>query len=135
MAIRSFGAAAAAALIAMPAFAQNAASLLDEYETAAKRSAPFSGFSPARGQQFFQSTHGSDLSCSSCHTRDPRGPGEHARTGKSISPLAPSANASRFSRMDKSEKWFRRNCNDVLSRECTAQEKGDVLAYLMSLAR
>jgi mono/diheme cytochrome c family protein len=127
--------AAAAALIATPASAQDAASLLKEYEAAAKAAASFSGFSPARGQQFFQATHGGDLSCASCHTTDPRARGEHARTGKSISPLAPSANAARFSRLDKSEKWFRRNCNDVLSRECTAQEKGDVLAYLMSLGR
>ncbi|HET6803481.1 MAG TPA: DUF1924 domain-containing protein, partial [Casimicrobiaceae bacterium] len=30
---------------------------------------------------------------------------------------------------------FRRNCNDVLSRACTPQEKGDVLAYLLELRR
>ena len=29
------------------------------------------------------------------------------------------------------DKWFRRNCNDVLSRECTAVEKADVLAWLL----
>ena len=33
----------------------------------------------------------------------------------------------------KVDKWFRRNCNDVLSRECTAVEKADVLAYLNAL--
>ena len=31
------------------------------------------------------------------------------------------------------DKWFRRNCNDVLSRECSAAEKADVLAYLNGL--
>jgi len=31
------------------------------------------------------------------------------------------------------EKWFRRNCNDVLNRACTASEQGDVLAYLMTV--
>ena len=41
----------------------------------------------------------------------------------------------RFTRPDKVEKWFRRNCNDVLGRACTASEKGDVLAYLMSLGK
>lgn len=35
----------------------------------------------------------------------------------------------------KAEKWFRRNCNDVLDRACTAQEKGNILAYLMQLSR
>ena len=31
------------------------------------------------------------------------------------------------------DKWFRRNCNDVLQRECSAAEKADVLAYLIGL--
>jgi len=30
------------------------------------------------------------------------------------------------------EKWLRRNFNDVYNREGTAQEKGDVLLYIMS---
>jgi hypothetical protein len=60
--------------------------------------------------------------------------GRHAKTGKTIAPLAPAANPERFTSLSQSEKWFKRNCNDVLARECTAQEKGDVLAYLMQLA-
>ena len=100
----------------------------------AQRSVPgFSGFSPARGAELFRATHGGDWSCASCHTEDPRAVGEHASTGKRIQPLAPSANPERFTRPDKVEKWFKRNCNDVLKRPCTAQEKGDVLAWLMSL--
>jgi len=35
--------------------------------------------------------------------------------------------------LDKVDKWFKRNCNDVAKRACTAREKGDVLAYLMSV--
>ena len=35
----------------------------------------------------------------------------------------------------KVEKWFARNCNDVLGRACTPVEKGDVLAWLLSLGR
>jgi hypothetical protein len=31
----------------------------------------------------------------------------------------------------KVEKWFKRNCNDVLGRECDVQEKADVLSWLM----
>lgn len=90
-------------------------------------------FDAVRGQQFFNSTHGGEWSCSSCHTRDPRQSGRHAVTGKTIAPMAPAVNPERFARADKVEKWFRRNCRDVVSRECTAQEKGDVMAYLMSL--
>lgn len=100
----------------------------------ARRSDPsFSGFSPARGAEFFGATHGGDWSCASCHREDPRAAGEHVVTGKRIAPLAPSVNPERFTRPDKVEKWFNRNCNDVLQRPCTAQEKGDVLVWLMSL--
>jgi hypothetical protein len=35
--------------------------------------------------------------------------------------------------MAKVDKWFRRNCNDVLERECSAAEKADVLAYVIQL--
>ena len=61
--------------------------------------------------------------------------GKHTKTGKEIAPLAPATNPQRFADAAKVEKWFNRNCNDVLGRVCTAQEKGDVLAYLMSLAK
>mgnify|MGYP002148010371 CR=1 FL=1 len=58
-----------------------------------------------------------------------------ANTGKTISALAPAFNPERFTDPAKSEKWFRRNCNDVLARECTAAEKADMLAWLVSLKR
>ena len=50
-----------------------------------------------------------------------------------IEPLAPAFNAERFTDQAKVDKWLRRNCKDVFSRECTAPEKADVLAYLLSL--
>ena len=87
----------------------------------------------ALGQAFFTQKHGRDWSCSSCHGATPTGSGQHAATAKVIQPLAPSANAQRFTELAKSEKWFRRNCNDVLGRECSAGEKADVLAWLMTL--
>ena len=87
----------------------------------------------ARGQAFFTQTHGREWSCSSCHGATPTGAGQHAATAKAIQPLAPSANAQRFTELAKSEKWFRRNCNDVLGRECSAGEKADVLAWLLTL--
>ena len=88
---------------------------------------------PARGQAFFTQTHGREWSCASCHGPVPLGMGRHAGTGKAIEPLAPAANPRRFTDAAKTEKWFRRNCNDVLGRECSAGEKADVLAWLMSL--
>mgnify|MGYP000380230261 CR=1 FL=1 len=60
---------------------------------------------------------------------------EAASPQSGFAPLAPAAHAERFTRADKVDKWFKRNCNDVLGRACTAQEKGDVLAYLTSLKK
>jgi mono/diheme cytochrome c family protein len=100
---------------------------------ARQSSRSFAGFSPQAGEQFFKSTHGNDWSCASCHTPDPRSAGKHAKTGKDIAPLAPIANPQRFTSVEKVEKWFKRNCGDVLGRACSAEEKGNVLAYLLSL--
>jgi cytochrome c peroxidase len=89
----------------------------------------------ARGQALFTSKHGKEWSCSSCHTASPTVEGKHASTGKAIAPMAPTVNPDRFADAAKAEKWFRRNCNDVMGRECTAGEKADVLAWLLSLKR
>lgn len=86
-----------------------------------------------RGQQFFTTRHGREWSCSSCHGDVPVKAGKHATTGKTIAPLAPAFNADRFTDEAKVEKWFRRNCNDVVGRECTPAEKADVLAWLLTL--
>jgi hypothetical protein len=120
--------------IMQPAHAETPANILAGFEQQARQGSPdFKGFSSARGGQFFKSIHGNDWSCATCHTEHPIGPGKHAKTGKVIQPLAPAANAKRFSDPAKVEKWFKRNCNDVLARSCTALEKGDVLTYLLSL--
>jgi hypothetical protein len=126
---------AGALLATGAAFAQPPADTLRALELAARSESPaFAGFSAQRGAAFFRAQHGSDWSCTTCHGVDPRGVGKHVVTGKAIEPLAPAANAARLSDPARSEKWFRRNCNDVLKRECSAQEKGDVVAYLISLA-
>jgi hypothetical protein len=123
-------------LSGLTASAATPAEIQKNFETTARAGAPgFSGFSAERGQKFFGATHGNDWSCTSCHTATPAQPGKHAKTGKEIAPMAPAANPQRFTDAAKVEKWFNRNCNDVLGRVCTAQEKGDVLAYLMSLAK
>ncbi|MFZ6749211.1 DUF1924 domain-containing protein [Undibacterium sp. Ren11W] len=89
--------------------------------------------SAVRGEQFFNSKHGKEWSCASCHTTQPNKVTEHIVTGKKIEPLAPAANINRFTDAAKSEKWFKRNCKDVLSRECSAQEKADVIAWLLTI--
>lgn len=86
-----------------------------------------------KGEAFFKASHGQDWQCTSCHGKSPMTDGRHASTDKAIEPLAPAANAKRFTDGAKAEKWFRRNCKDVLARECTPAEKADVLAWLISL--
>jgi Domain of unknown function (DUF1924) len=88
---------------------------------------------PDRGRQFFTLTHGREWSCASCHGVVPTRAGKHAATGKAIAPLAPRFNPDRFTDPARVEKWFRRNCNDVVGRECTASQKADVLGWLLSL--
>ena len=125
---------AAASGFAPLAHSQTANDLLRALELTARTEQPaFAGFSVERGQAFFTQRHGQEWSCSTCHTSDPRAAGRHAMTGKTIQPLAPVANAARLTDPAKVDKWFRRNCKDVLARECTAAEKGDVIAYLISL--
>lgn len=86
-----------------------------------------------RGQQFFVSKHGQEWACASCHGEVPTRNGRHASTGKPLEPLAPAFNPKSLTDTARVDKWFRRNCKDVLGRECTAGEKADVLAWLNSL--
>lgn len=87
----------------------------------------------AKGEAFFKASHGQEWQCTSCHSKSPMTGGRHASTDKAIEPLAPAANVKRFTDSAKVEKWFRRNCKDVLARECSAAEKSDVLAWLISV--
>jgi Domain of unknown function (DUF1924) len=120
--------AALAALCSPGAQAATPAEILSRYSSEAGAPA-----AAARGQQFFTGRHGNDWSCSSCHGAVPVQTGKHASTGKAIAPLAPAFNAERFTDPARVEKWFRRNCNDVVGRTCTPAEKADVLAWLMTL--
>ena len=104
----------------------------DSYRAAAKQENPaFKDFSATAGRKLYSSKVG-QLMCASCHTDSPMLEGRHVRTNKVILPMAPSANPKRLTDAAKIEKWFKRNCNDVLKRACTAQEKGDFMAYLLS---
>jgi mono/diheme cytochrome c family protein len=128
-------------LFAVPtAFAAGSGELLPAYELQAKQANPqFQAFSATRGEQFYHAkrshSNGKSVSCAACHTDNPKAVGRNEKTGKEIQALAPVANKERLTDSAKVEKWFKRNCQDVMERACTAQEKGDVLAYLMSLAK
>ena len=125
---QSFAAVLALAGAALQVQAATPAELLAGYTAQAGAPAV-----PARGQNFFTDRHGRDWSCSSCHGTPPTQTGRHASTGKPIEPLAPAFHTMRFTDPAKVEKWFRRNCNDVMGRECTAAEKADLLSWLMTL--
>lgn len=75
---------------------------------------------------------GEMMSCVTCHGKDLSKPGAHHETKKVIEPMAHSVNAERYTDVKKIEKWFKRNCKDAWARECTAQEKGDFLKFLLS---
>lgn len=124
----------AALLLAFTAGTAGTGDPLPTIKSSAEAAGNFTGFSVERGAVFFR-TKGSDWSCTTCHTLDPRKPGRHTVTGKAIEPMAPAVNPQRLTDAAKVEKWFKRNCKDVLERECTAQEKGDVITYLRSLGR
>jgi len=126
---------AVAGLAAQPALAETPGEILASIQKEAAGTPGFQGFSAARGESFFKAKHGTEWSCASCHTENPAAPGKHAKTGKVIEPLAPFANAERFTSPKKVDKWLKRNCNDVLERVCTPQEKGDVLAYLLAVKK
>lgn len=111
--------------------------LLKQYETQARQETPaFAGFSAERGDRFFRTerahSNGQKVSCATCHTADPKAQGK-TRANKVIEPIAPIANPQRFTDATKVEKWFGRNCKDVLERACSAQEKGDYIQYLLNV--
>lgn len=101
---------------------------------AQKDEAGFARFSAERGAAFYRAAHKGGkqgtASCASCHGSTPQGKGQ-TRAGKDIEPMAVSKNPARYTNKDDVEKWFTRNCNDVLGRACTAKEKGDFLTYMM----
>jgi hypothetical protein len=129
------------ALLLMPlaAFAADPTrdSLLAGYAALARQSDPaFAGFSAERGARFYAARPAEAATetpaCQACHGPDPRQPGQNAKTGKAIEPMAVSANPKRFTSQEDVEKWFGRNCKQVLGRDCTPGEKGDFITFLSS---
>jgi hypothetical protein len=106
------------------------------YAAAAKAADPgFAGFSAARGQTLHTTAFGlgkpDTPACTACHGKDPRAAGR-TLSGKAIKPVALSATPDRYADPAKVEKWFKRNCIEVLGRACTPLEKGDWLSFMRS---
>jgi hypothetical protein len=111
-------------LLLSPLTLADANSQLDGYRQ--KGAGPFS----ARAGETLWNREQDGRSCARCHGKDPAQPGKHVKTGKAIKPMAVIANPARFSDAAHSEKWFMRNCRWTLGRDCSEQEKGDVITWL-----
>ena len=102
---------------------------------AKKQNPNFKEFSYERGEKIFTSEHigkkGKLISCVTCHTNDLSAKGINKHKANVIDPLSPSANSERFSDVKNVKKWLRRNFKDVYKRAGSAQEKGDVVTYII----
>ena len=87
-------------------------------------------FSAEAGHRTWYRVEANGRSCTSCHGRTLTVRGRHEKTGKPIEPMARSVNPERLTEVKKMNKWFLRNCKWTYGRECTAQEKGDILVWL-----
>ncbi|OIQ75766.1 cytochrome c'' precursor [mine drainage metagenome] len=106
--------------------------ILDSYRAAARQENPaFKDFSAIAGRKLYTARRG-DLMCASCHTDSPMLQGKNVNTNKVILPMAPSVNPKRLTDAAKVEQWFKSNCNNVFKRDCSAEEKGNFMAYLLS---
>ena len=110
------------------------ADVVDE-RLAAYRTQGADGFNAAAGEglwnkKFKDAKTGESRSCATCHTDNLREAGKHAETGKPIEPMKPALNPKRLSDARQIEKWFLRNCKWTYGRECTPQEKGDLLLFI-----
>ena len=125
-----------ALLLPLGALATPRDEMVAQYAVAAKAaSASFSGFSAVRGEKLhstkFSGGNPETPACTHCHADKPQNAGR-SPSGKTIEAVAVSATPSRYTDPAKVEKWFKRNCNEVLGRTCTALEKGDWLTYMIS---
>lgn len=116
--------------------AEAASPMLSRYADQAKaEDVGFKGFDAVRGKALYFTEHEGKTgktSCAACHTENPKTEGR-SPVGKRIDPLAPSANPDRFTDQAKADKWFDRNCKQVLGRTCTATERGDFITWLSTL--
>ena len=131
-----------AALLGFAAFTAhadvtNAEKLAIKYTNIAKTVNPeFKAPSIAEGKIFFNSKinmpNGKEVACASCHTANPADSGKHLVTGKSIPPLSPAVNKHRFTDLDKVEDKFTEHCMDIIGADCSAAEKANFVAFVMT---
>ena len=131
-----------AALLGFAAFSanadvENAVKLQTKYKSFAKTANPEYGSpSAVDGKLFFnrkiKGANGKETACASCHTQNPANEGKHIVAGKKIAPLSPNVNHKRFADVDKVEENFTKHCNDVIGADCTAAEKANYIAYLLT---
>ncbi len=115
--------------------ADTAPTQVANWTASAKASDPAFTASAERGRAFYlrqSDTNAEMASCAACHTANPGTNGRHTVTGKSIAAMAIQANPERFTDAAKTEKWFKRNCNDVLGRVCTPAEKADFTTFMLT---
>ncbi len=110
---------------------------LAELKTQAKaENANFKEFDAARGERIFKTKsvgkNDQTISCQSCHGTDLTKEATNVFTNKILAPLSPKANPERLTDVREVKKWLKRNFKDVYLREGTAQEKGDVLYFLIN---
>jgi hypothetical protein len=119
-----------ALLLAVSAHAETQQQILDSLVAQAGPA------SVSRGEKLFRDKSAAGKAadaCTACHTDNPKAVSQHVKTHKAIDPLAPVAQKDRFTDPAKVEKWFKRNCQEVLDRPCTPQEKADFTAYMISV--
>lgn len=129
---------AALSVFCLPAQADvdDAKQFVKQYQALVKGVNPSYVLNAEAGRAFYIKKHkvkGKDMACTDCHTDNPAAEGKHSETGKKIASLSPKVNPKRFSDLKKTEETFDTHCVDVLERNCTAQEKGDYIVYLLSL--
>jgi mono/diheme cytochrome c family protein len=125
---------AMAMFLSSAAWAETPRQFADAYGAEAARTQPGFTADAGRGRAFAEKRWGVSeklSSCTACHTDNPRNQGKHIVTGKQIAPLSPSVNAERFSDPAKVEKWFKRNCKEVVGRLCTPAEKADFIQFVI----
>ena len=147
-------------LLPAPLFADTPEQILERYAELAKQDDPaFAGFSIEHGHELYLTKRVlpvvGAINCASCHLADPRqeilahkskvlcrqchviNDSEHPHPKdaklRKILPLAPSANPKRLTNFEHVEEFLKPNCEMVIGRECTTQEKGDLIAWLISV--
>jgi hypothetical protein len=158
--MKRFAAVLALTLCSAPLLADTPEQILERYAERAKHENPdFAGFSAEHGHELYLQKRVlpvvGAINCASCHMADPReeiiahkskvlcrechviNDSEHPNPKdaklRKIPPLAPSANPKRLTDFDHVDKFLKPNCELAIGRACTTQEKGDIIAWLISV--